>query len=126
MIALDIIASVAGFALPAIVDLTKSIFGIKSSQEGTLSTLATTNPEVMPQYIDALARLKDAETKWFQRDVTGELSKWILNFRGFIRPFGTAFSFAALTLNHSVQLNLTPGTEASFCFVLGNWFGSRK
>jgi len=125
MIALDIISSVAGFALPVVSDLVKSIFGSKSTPRATLNTLATTKPEVIAEYVKANAVLMEAETKFFQRDVVGELSRWVRDLRGAIRPIGTAVCAAALTFNHFIALNLTPGTEASFCFIVSSWFGSR-
>ena len=62
MLGLDVVASIAGFALPVVSDLVKSIFGTKSSPQATLGTLATTKPDVIPEYVKANAGIPMAQS----------------------------------------------------------------
>jgi hypothetical protein len=128
MLGLDVLGGVIGFALPVVSDLVKSLFGKNKGPQATLTTLATTKPEVIPEYVKANAALLEAETKYFKRDMPEDSTRmpiWVLALRGAIRPIGTLICFLSLALNKFASLNLTPGTEASFCFILGAWFGSR-
>lgn len=126
MLSLDIVASVGGFLIPPVFDFIKKKFIPDSdTPESTLSTLATTKPDIMPGYVQAQAVLLDAQTRYFNRDMAGEASRWVINLRGSIRPVGTIYSGLVLGLDKLLKLNLTPGSEATFCLILSSWFGCR-
>ena len=64
---LDVAVSLAGLIVPGVFDFIKKKF-IKSESdtpERTMSSLATTKPEVLPEYTKALASLMQAQTLLF-------------------------------------------------------------
>jgi len=85
---LDLAASALGFVVPPVFDFLKKKFlgPDEDTPEATLSSLATTKPEIMPQFVDSQCKLYDAKTRFFNRDVVGEVSLWVRNLRSVIRP----------------------------------------
>lgn len=134
----DIIASVGGMIIPPAFSFLKKRF-IKSendSPERTLGDLATTKPEVLPGYIAALSTLKDSEVKFFNRDVIGTPSNWVVDLRASIRPIGVIISFTMLayiaylsltqTLTGSgLDISTLTGIRVSCEVIISSWFGDR-
>ena len=128
--ALDLIASLGGLIVPPVFDLVKKIFVKKGrdTPEATMSTLATTKPEILPEYLKAVVDHLKAKIDWFNRDVIGAPSPWVVNLRAAIRPITVIVGLIALivpTLFLKEGVALDPGTRYFFEAVIASWFGSR-
>ena len=123
---LEAITTLGGLVLPPVIDLVrKKVIGrADDTPEATLTSLATTKPEVIPDYIEALAKLTAAQTLVFQRDIVGNTSQWVTDLRAAIRPGITVFALAALIVGYFGHYNLDEGTRATLCFVVSSWFGT--
>jgi len=127
---LDIIASIGGLIIPPVFNFVKKKF-IKSENdtpERTIGDLATTKPEVVPDYVQALATLLDAKVKFFNRDVIGSPSQWVVNLRGAIRPAGVILAFAILAymvVTSPTETASVLGVRASCEIMVSSWFGDR-
>ena len=135
---IDLIATLGGLVLPPAFDFIKKKF-IKSENdtpERTIGSLATTKPEVLPQYVEALATLKNSMVKFFNRDVIGTPSMWVINLRAAIRPIGVILAFVTLgaivylSLNSKMLtdtniLETVTGVRLSCEVIISSWFGSR-
>ncbi|MEJ5360154.1 MAG: hypothetical protein WHT06_15950 [Desulfobacterales bacterium] len=124
---LDLIAVLGGIVIPPAFDFLKKRF-VKSERdtpEATISALATTKPDVLGAYIDALARLKAAEKDFFNRDVIGETARWVNNTRAIIRPAGVVVSFLILWGIAAGWIENQDGVRISAEGVISTWFGSR-
>ena len=112
---------------PPVFDLIKKkVLGKdEDTPEATLSTLATSKPEIMPQYVEALAKLEEAQVKNFQRDVAGEPAKWVSTLRAAIRPLGTTMALFALILCPVMDIPLDEPTRITLELIVGSWFGTR-
>ena len=127
---LDLIASLGGLIVPPAFNLIKSIFVKKDrdTPEATMSALATTSPDVLPDYLRAVVDHLKAKIEWFNRDVIGIPSQWVVNLRAAIRPCTVIVGLAALVLVPAIfgsDSALDPGTRYFFETVIGSWFGSR-
>lgn len=125
---IEIIATLGGMALPPAMDFLKKKFLKPSSDtpEATMSALATTNPEVLPQYMMAMAGWLESQTKYFNRDVVGTPSVWVIDLRAAIRPIGTILCVVALVADTIPGLApLDQGTRCGMFAIVGNWFGAR-
>lgn len=131
---LDIIASIGGLIIPPAFNFIKKKF-IKSENdtpERTIGDLATTKPEVVPDYVQALSVLLDAKVKFFNRDVIGSPSQWVVDLRAAIRPCGVVMSFVLLGyMVYEAQWDLGSvnetwtGVRLSCETMITSWFGSR-
>jgi len=124
---LDLVATIGGLIIPPAVDFVKKKF-LKPEQEtpeATLSTLATTSPEVMPGYLQAITGYIDAKVRFFNRDVVGTASQWVIDLRAAIRPCGVIIAFAILTFSGQDFLALNDGVRLSCEAVISSWFGDR-
>lgn len=126
---LDLIATVGGMILPPAFDFIKKKF-IKEendTSERTLGTLATTKPEVLPEYITALSGLKEAEVKFFNRDVVGMPSQWVINLRATIRPATIAAGLLLFILDFALgtSFDIPPDVRYFFEANISSWFGSK-
>lgn len=130
MIDLAAIATLTGMVIPPLTDFIKKKF-IKQENDTpdrTMGTLATTKPEVLPEYIKSLCEWQKAQTDFFNRDLVpgGMPSQWIVDLRAAIRPVSVALSFLLIGLDMYAQLGLDPGVKASMCANIGHWFGGRS
>ena len=127
MLTLDLIASVVGLVAPPVVDFVKKKFikGSDDTPERTMSTLATTKPEVMVEYADGVSKLLEAKSKYFNRDVVGEISIYIRNLRAAIRPVTIVFCLVAIIADGTDLINLADGARISFELNVTSWLGSR-
>lgn len=134
---LDAIIAIGSLLLPPAVDFIKKKFLKKEqdSPEATMSTLATTKPEVLPAYVTATTAWIEAQVKFFQRDVSGTPSQWVIDLRAVIRPIGTIG--AGLILGAMVYATLTGhkpdpavadtlvGVRYTCEAIVSSWFGDR-
>ncbi len=128
--ALDLIASLGGLIVPPVFDLVKKIFVKKGrdTPEATMSALATTKPEILPDYLKAVVDHLKAKIDWFNRDVIGIPAQWVVNLRASIRPITVIIGLLALILPVILQadiVQLDPGTRYFFETIISSWFGSR-
>jgi hypothetical protein len=134
---LDAFVALAGLIIPPAVDFVRKKF-LKKGQdtpEATMSTLATTRPDVLPEYVKAQAGYMDATVKYFNRDVCGIPAQWVVNCRAIIRPLGV--TLAAVTLGIMVvaalqghkpdpsMIDTLAGIRLSSEAILSSWFGDR-
>lgn len=124
---IDAIIALAGLIVPPAVDFVKKKFlGSKDTPEATLSSLATTKPEVMPAFVTAQAQMLDAQTKFFNRDVAGTPSQWVVDVRAAIRPVGVIIAFAILGLTMITKdFQVAEGSRYTCELLIASWFGSR-
>ncbi|HEX8947677.1 MAG TPA: hypothetical protein VF790_01875 [Dissulfurispiraceae bacterium] len=132
MLGIDALVTLGSMVLPPAVDLVKKIFVKKEqdSPEATMSALATTKPEVLPQYIGALSTYQESLVKWFNRDVIGAASQWVVDFRAAIRP-----AVISLAVIHIILISVVHGVNGlgsipegwRFFYesIIGSWFGER-
>ena len=123
----DLAVTLGGLIIPPAFNFIKKKF-IKSENdtpERTIGDLATTKPEVLPDYTNALATLKDAEVKFFNRDVIGTASQWVVDLRASIRPIGVVFAFILLVLISLDMIDNADGIRLSSELVISSWFGDR-
>ena len=126
---LDLIATLGGLIVPPAFDFIKKKF-LKPEQEtpeATLSSLATTKPEVMPDYLNAIVGYINAKVSFFNRDVVpGAIPRqWVVDLRAAIRPIVTVAAVLALAIDGMDWLELTNGARACFETIASSWFGSR-
>ena len=137
MFGLDAIVAIGGLLLPPVVDFVKKKWLKKEadSPEATMSTLATTKPDVLPGYVAAVTEYLKAQVDFFNRDVTGTPSQWVVNTRAVIRPIGVIG--AGCVLGGMVLMALAgykppaemvdtiTGVRLSCEVIVSSWFGDR-
>lgn len=125
--AVDLVSSLVGFAFPPVFDFFKKKFlsPKQDTPEATLSTLATTKPEIMPAFIDSQCKLFDAKTRFFNRDVVGEVSKWVRDFRALIRPSFVVFGMAYIAVSVMLVWTTDPYIRSILEININSWFSSR-
>lgn len=123
----DLIASVGGLLASPIYDLIKKkwVNDEADTPERTAGTLATTKPEALGPYIEALVKLEDVKIKYFNRDVVGATSVWVSNLRASIRPITVVVSLVCLFLDGWAVINLSTGARVTFELCVTSWMGDR-
>lgn len=124
---LDLAVSLGGLIIPPAFDFIKKKFVKESNDtpERTIGTLATTNPEAVSGYVESLSKLKDASIRFFNRDVIGTPSQWVVNLRAAIRPIGVIISFGILSCIAFEWMSNVEGIRLSCETIITSWFGSR-
>ena len=126
---LEAATALGGLILPPVIDIfKKKVLGLpEESDEGTLASLARSNPEAMSGYVKAKADLYDAEARLFNRDIAGTPSTWVVDLRAAIRPGVTLLCVLALIVEMLpfAALGLDQGTRATMCLIVSSWFGDR-
>lgn len=124
---LDVIAAVGGLIVPPAFDFIKKKFlkPKEDTAEATISTLATTKPEAIPQFIESRVKWMDAGIRWFNRDVVGQPSQWVVDIRAAIRPIVTILCIIALVANGFEFFDLPADGRAGMLSVVTSWFGDR-
>lgn len=124
---LELIGTLGGLVFPAAFDFVKKKFLPKEADtpEATMSSLATTKPEVLPQYLTALTGYMEAQIHFFNRDVVGIPDSWVIDLRAAIRPIVTVLCIGGLIGDHYGVTTLDPGTRAGFLAIVSSWFSSR-
>lgn len=124
----DLLMGLAGLVVPPVFHFFKGLFMPDRSDdpESTMSTLATTKPEVLGPYVEALAKHTEAQVRYFNRDVVGVPRQWIVDLRAALRPVSCAAGLAALIAEAWVPgFKLDPGTRGFFILATSSWFGSK-
>lgn len=128
-IIVDAVVTLAGLAIPPAIDFIRKKFipAENDTPERTMGSLATTKPEVLPQFVEALSKYSEAQVKWFNRDVIGSPSQIIVDIRAVIRPMVIMIGLIHLTLAafYPVDFIITEGTRLFYEAVIASWFGSR-
>lgn len=119
-----IITTLAGLIIPPTFHILKQkICPSADTPDAVLGTLATTKPEVLANYIDALAKLFNAQVEYYNRDVVGKVSLWVRNLRASIRPlyiiFGIIYFLLVTLLSVKGNLAVIFSVEAT----TSSWFG---
>ena len=131
---IEAILALGGLVIPPAVDFIKKKFlKGQDTPEATLSALATTKPDVMPMYIEAQAKMLIAQKDYFNRDVCGTPSNWVVNLRASIRPIGVVIAFIILSIMSYMYINNTSvmdsemvtGTRYACIAIITSWFGDR-
>lgn len=124
---LDIAVAVGSMIFPPVFDLIRrKVLGKDDgTPEATLTSLALNKPEVMPEYVKALAELESARTSSFSRDVIGTPAGWLVTTRAAIRPIGTIMALSALIVSCMIQIPLEEPVRRTLEAIVGSWFGTR-
>lgn len=134
---IDAILAIIGLVGPPVVDFIKKKFIPEENDtpERTMGTLATTNPDVLPQYITAMAGYFESMKGWFNRDVTGSPSQWVTDLRAAIRPLAVVGAFVILGgMVVGTGLGWTPaeglketiaGIRGACILTVTSWMGDR-
>jgi len=140
MMGIDAIVAMAALLAPPVIDFVRKKFLDKGEDtpEATLATLATTKPDVMPAFLTAQTAYMEATIKFFNRDVCGIPSPWVVNLRAAIRPIGVVIAFVVLvtmavmsiTSEHIVDADgsidkMLTGIRYSCEVIISSWFGDR-
>ncbi len=122
---LGLVTLIGNVIIPPVFNLVKGWVskGKSDTPEQTMSNLATTKPDVLPAFVKALADNRDSETRFFNRDVTGTPSTWVINLRACIRPIATIISFGVLIASFFKPVD--PATFITCNGVIGNWLGTK-
>ena len=124
---IDALIAIGGLVFPSIFDFIKKKF-LKPSQdspEATMSTLATAKPEVLPEYVKAMAEMIAAKVKWYNRDVIGNIHRWVATFRAAIRPIVICFAMAHIGASWAWEIPLDAGVKTFYVAIISEWFGER-
>lgn len=124
---LDAAVSLGSMALAPAFDFLKKKFipAENDTPERTMGTLATTKPDILPAYVTAIGSHLKAKGEYFNRDVIGTPSQWVIDTRAAIRPITVIIclvimffdSFTFYTAAQEIKL---------FCIAnVSNWMGSR-
>lgn len=121
------IAALLGLALPPIVDFCKKKFlkVEKTTPEAVMGNLAMQSPADLPNYVNALSGYLDAQTRFFNRDVTGQPSAWVTDLRAAIRPVSVLGGLFMLGLEGFGFMALDPATRAAIHLNNASWFGQK-
>jgi hypothetical protein len=123
---IDAAVAIGGLIIPPAYNFIKNKFGkSEDSATATMGNLATTKPEVLPDYTRALVELKDAEVRFFNRDVVGEVSPWVRDLRAAIRPATVVLGMGMLILHGGDAITLDQGIIYFLEANISSWFGSR-
>lgn len=119
--------ALGGLIVPPLFDLLKKKLLKKNidSPEGTISTLATTKPEVLGEYVTSLSQLLDAKVKWFNRDVSGPLPLWVSAWRASIRPLVVTFALLHIGLSWFLKIDIDPNVRNFYIVIISEWVGER-
>lgn len=134
---LDAIIAIVSLLAPPVVDFVKKkwLKPNQESPEATMSTLATTKPDVLPGYVTAITDWMRAQVEFFRRDITGDPSQWVVDLRAVIRPVGTLGAGIVLGVMVLMALNgykpdpsmadTIAGVRYSCEIIVSSWFGDR-
>lgn len=124
---LELIGTIGGLVVPPAFDFIKKVF-VKpdsDSEIATVNTLATTKPEVLADYTAARATLINAQIAFFNRDVVGQPSQWVVDLRSSIRPCCVALALVTLALTATPWLDVPAPMRASLLSIVSSWLGDR-
>jgi len=122
---LSLVSLLGNTFLPPVYNIVKGIFskGRPDTPEQTMSNLATTKPDILPQYVQALAQNRESEVKFFNKDVAGTPSQWVIDLRACIRPISVVLAFILIGISLFTTVNNALIISANG--VIGNWLGTK-
>ena len=125
--AIPAIGSILGLVFPPVMDFVKKKFlgANQDSPNATLNSLAMSKPEYVGQFVEAQAKLLEAQTKWFNRDVIGEPHKWVIDLRAAIRPITVVACVGCLIASVIWSWNVPVPIQTLMDINITSWFGSR-
>lgn len=121
---LDLVATLGGMIIPPVINMIKGKVSGNKGKDGVLEDLATMKPELLPQYLEATAKVTETNIKWFNRDVISTPSLWVVNLRSAIRPVGVVLCLGLIGAGLYFT-DMDPGIRYFSESVVGSWFGSR-
>jgi hypothetical protein len=133
----DALIAIGSLLLPPVVDFVKKKWLAPGADtpEATMSTLATTKPDVLPQYLQAMTGWMQAQCSFFNRDVNGTPSQWVVDLRAVIRPIGTIGAGVILGVMVFMTLHgykappetadTVVGVRYTCEAIVSSWFGDR-
>jgi len=124
---IEAILALVGLVVPPAADFIKKKFLKKGEDttEATISSLATTSPDVIPAFMSANTEWLKAKIEWFNRDVIGTPSGWVVDLRASIRPISVVLSLLVITFDMKLGLSLDENTRAAMLLNITSWFGDR-
>lgn len=124
---IDGIISLASIIIPPAFDFIKKKFisSERDTTDETLQTLATTAPERMADFVNANAALLESQSKFYNRDVIGEPSRWIIDVRAAIRPVFIIITIPFLFYCIFFDIPIDQGIKLFLETVISSWFGSQ-
>ncbi len=124
---IEAILAICGLVVPPVTDFVKKKFLKKGEDttEATISSLATTKPDVIPSFMQANTEWLRAKIEWFNRDVIGQPSAWVVDLRAAIRPVSVILSLLMIAFDTKISLGLDPNTRAALILNITSWFGDR-
>lgn len=126
---IDALITLGGILVPPVFDFIKKKFikAGKDTPEATMSALATTKPETLAPYVQAMTGYIDAQIRFFNRDVVGTLPPWVSALRATIRPLVVVFGILHILLHGMFgdAFVLEEGIRFFYEANIGAWFGSR-
>lgn len=124
---IESIVALAGIFGPSVMDFIKKKFlkQDKSDPEAVLGNLSLQSPDTMPPYVTALSTYLDAQTRFFNRDISGQPSTWIVDLRASIRPLSIMAGFVILFLEAIGVATLDVGTRSAIIANNSSWFGQK-
>ena len=137
MFGLDAIVAIGGLLIGPVTDFIKKKWLPKGSDtpEATMSTLATTSPENLAGYVTATTEYMKAQVAFFNRDVVGAPSQWVVDLRAAIRPIGVVgagLTLAGMVLASVMDIEIDPtmagtleGVRLLSIAIVSSWFGDR-
>jgi hypothetical protein len=136
-VGIDAIIALVGLLAPPAIDFAKKLFlkPDKDTPEATMSALATTKPEALAAYVEALSKYLKTQIDNFNRDISGTPSQWVVDMRSAIRPIGTIASMLILAVLGYLAITGTKidptmkdtidGVRYTCEGIASSWFGSR-
>jgi len=119
-----LITNLAGLIIPPAFHILKQkICPSANSPDAVLGTLATTKPDVLASYTEALAKYFEAQVAYYNRDVVGEVSLWVRNLRASIRPFYIVFGVIYFLLVTLMHVKGNAAVIYSVEATTSSWFG---
>lgn len=124
---LEAVLAIGGLVIPPAADFIKKKFipAENDTPERTAGTLAVSNPEILPAYVSATSELLKARKDFFNRDVIGVPSLWVVDLRAAIRPVSVVGGFILLGMEMFTGYQLDDNTRAAIILNNASWFGSR-
>lgn len=137
MFGIDAIVAIGSLVIPGAIDFIKKKWLSPDSDtpEATMSALATTKPDVLPEYVKATTEYLKAQKDFFNRDVVGAPSQWVVDLRAAIRPIGVVgagLTLAGMVVASIMDIKVDPtmagtleGVRLSSIAIVSSWFGDR-